>query len=72
MWVMQLKRRNLVWVLNSQTSISKEENNSMCVLSPHGGIIVEEEKFNMCFANDIYLIIKKSKNRFVSLVLVGF
>jgi hypothetical protein len=26
----------------------------------------------MCFANDIYLIIKKSKNRFVSLVLVGF
>jgi hypothetical protein len=26
----------------------------------------------MCFANDIYLITNKSKNRFASLVLVGF
>jgi hypothetical protein len=50
----------------------KRTNNPMCALSPYVGIIIEEENFSMCFANDIYLITNKSKNRFASLVLVGF
>jgi hypothetical protein len=43
----------------------------MC-FEPHASIIIEEENFRMCFANDIYIVTKKSKSRFTSLVLVGF
>ncbi len=49
-------------------SIAKKEKNPTCVLTPNVSIIIEEEKFNMCFANDmqklhtfIYLMINKSK-----------
>jgi len=49
----------------------KRKNNPVFAFSPHASIIIKE-KFNMCFANDIYLITNKSKNRFAYLVLVGF
>jgi len=28
----------------------------MCVLSPHVGIAIEEEKSNICFANDMQVL----------------
>jgi hypothetical protein len=49
----------------------KRKNNLVRSLSPHVGIIIEEN-FSMRFANDIYLITNKSNNRFASLVLAGF
>jgi hypothetical protein len=53
MWVLQLRRRNLVWVLRPHAGIAKEEKNPTCVLRPDVGIAIEEKKFNMCFANDM-------------------
>jgi len=57
-----------MWVLSPHVSIAKKEKNPTCVLTPNVSIIIEEEKFNMCFANDmqklhtfIYLMTNKSK-----------
>ncbi len=41
-------------VLNLHAGNAIEEN-LVWVLSPHAGIIIEEAKFIMCFANDIFI-----------------
>jgi hypothetical protein len=60
--------------------LQKRKKNPMCALSPHAGIAIEEEKYNMCLGNDmkilyiLYLSNGKQIKRMgiASLVLVGF
>jgi hypothetical protein len=43
MWVLQLRRRNPVWVLRPHAGIAKKEKNPTCVLRPDVGIAIEEK-----------------------------
>jgi hypothetical protein len=41
--ILQLKRRNLMWVLSPHVSTAKKEKNPTCVLTPNASITIEEE-----------------------------
>jgi hypothetical protein len=60
--------------------LQKKKTNPTCVLTPNASITIEEEKINMCFANDMQklhtLYLSYGKQFFfkgiTSLVLMGF
>jgi len=69
-----------MWVLSPHAGITKKGKKSNLCFEPHVSIVIEEEKFTMCFANDmqvlhiIYLPNSKQSKRMgiASLVLMNF
>jgi len=51
--ILQLKKRNPMWVLKPHAGIEKKGKNPMCVLRLYASIVFEEKKFSMYFANDM-------------------
>jgi hypothetical protein len=56
--------------------LQKRKKDLVCVLSPHVGIVIEKEKSNMCFANEMQVLhtlyLSNCKNGYCIFGISGF